>query len=205
MKRVSSRNTWTWSLVTLSCLGLLMGQLPAWALGPAPPGQQPVPTARPATPITDVTLDDTGRFVGQVVDAQGQSRDGVLVVLRQGHRELARTMTDARGHFAMTGIPAGLYQLDAGSTRAVYRVWTAESAPPQARHQAVLVVKTDPLVRGHHVESAVDQLDAITLAMVASSITALVIAGLTLDKIDDLEDQIDSLCGGGGGGGPASP
>jgi len=203
MKQIFSRSKWTVSLVTFSCLGMLMGQLPAWAFGPNPQANpQAVPTARPATPITDVTLDETGRLVGQVVDDQGQSRDGVLVVLRQGRREIARTLTRDGGHFAMANIPAGLYQLDAGSTRAVYRVWNAQAAPPQASHQAVLVAPTDPLVRGNHIESAVDQLDAITLVMVASSVTALIIAGATYNKIDDLEDQIDAL---GSGGLPSSP
>ena len=186
MKRIFRRDTWTWSLVTLSCLGMLMGQLPAWAFGPEKPKQQSVPATPTATPIVDITLDVTGQFLGQVVDSQGQPRDGMPVVLRQGQREVARTLTDARGQFALANIPAGLYQVDAGPTRAVYRVWTAESAPPQARHRAVLVAETTPLVRGHHIESAVDQLDAITLAMVASSIATLVIASLTLDKIDDL-------------------
>ncbi len=203
MKRTFSRSKWTVSLVTFSCLGMLMGQLPAWAFGPSPQAShQAVPTARPATPITDVTLDETGRLVGQVVDDQGQSRDGVLVVLRQGRREIARTLTRDGGHFAMANIPAGLYQLDAGSTRAVYRVWNTQAAPPQASHQAVLVAPTDPVVRGHHIESAVDQLDAITLVMVASSVTALIVAGATYNKIDDLEDQIDAL---GSDGLPGSP
>jgi len=202
MKRVFNRSEWTWSLVTLSCLGLLMGQLPAWAFGPAQPNQPPEPHARPATLITDVTLDETGRFVGQVVDGQGQSRDSMLVVLRQGHREVARTLTDSQGRFAMVNIPAGLYQLDAGTTRAVYRIWTAESAPPQARQLAVLVAETDPLVRGQNIESAIDQLDVITLLMVASSVSAVIVASATYDKIDDLEDQIDALSLSGV---PASP
>jgi hypothetical protein len=199
MKQFFSQSKWTVSLVTFSCLGMLMGQLPAWAFGPS---QQAVPTARPATPITDVTLDETGRLVGQVVDDQGQSRDGVLVVLRQGHREIARTLTRDGGHFAMANVPAGLYQLDADSTRAVYRIWNTSAAPPQASDQAVLVAPTDPVVRGQHIESVVDQLDAITLVMVASSVTALIIAGATYNKIDDLEDQIDAL---GSGGLPCSP
>ena len=202
MKQVFSRSRWTWSLVTLSCLGLLMGQLPAWAFGPAQPQQSPVPNARPATPIIDVTLDQAGRFVGQVVDGQGQSRDGVLVVLRQGHRQVASALTDSQGRFALANIPAGLYQLEAGTTRAIYRVWTAESAPPQAQQQAVLVAETDLVVRGQGIEAAVDQLDAITLLMVASSISALIVAGVTLDKIDDLEDKIDA---GSALGAPASP
>ncbi len=203
MKRTFSRSKWTVSLVTFSCLGMLMGQLPAWAFGPSQQvSQQAVPNARPATPITDVTLDETGQLVGHVVNDQGQSRDGVLVVLRQGRREIARTLTRDDGYFAMANIPAGLYQLDAGSTRAVYRVWNAQTAPPQASHQVVLVAPTDPVVRGQNIESAVDQLDAITLVMVASSVTALIVAGATYNKIDDLEDQIDAL---GSSGIPASP
>ena len=67
----------------------------------------------------------------------------------------------------------------------------------------VLVAETGTVVRGNHIESAVDQLDAITLAMVSSSIAAVSIAGVTLGKIDDLEDKVDALSGGTGT--PASP
>ena len=204
MKRIVNRNTWTWSLVTLSCISLMMGQLPARAFGP-PQSQQPSPSPspQPILPITDVVLDDSGRLVGQIVDAQGNPRDGLVVVLRQGSRNGARAVTDSEGRFALSNVSVGLYQLDAGSTRAIYRVWTIQTAPPGSHHQAVLVAETETVVRGNHIEAAVDQLDAITLAMVSSSIAAVAIAGVTLDKINDLEDKVDALSGGGGT--PASP
>lgn len=203
MKRTVSRNTWTWFLVTLSCISFVMGQLPAWAFGPSQPQQRPDFSLESITPITDVSLDESGRLVGQIVDDQGHPRSGLMVVLRQGRREVARTVTDSEGHFALSNVPVGLYQLDAGSTRAIYRVWTIQTAPPQTHHQVVLVTETGTVVRGNHIESAVDQLDAITLAMVSSSIAAVSIAGVTLDKINDLEDKVDALSGGTGT--PASP
>ena len=180
----------------------MLGQLPAWAFGP-PQSHQPDSSLRPVLPITDVVLDASGRLVGQIVDQQGTPRDGLVVVLRQGSREVARTVTDSEGRFALSNIPVGLYQLDAGSTRAIYRVWTTQTAPPRSHHQAVLVAETETVVRGNHIEAAVDQLDAITLAMVSSSIAAVTIAGVTLDKVNDLEDKVDALSGGGGT--PASP
>nr|ANO58250.1 hypothetical protein [uncultured Planctomycetota bacterium] len=193
MKRILRRKTWTWSLTALSCVGLLMGQLPAWAFGPSPEANKPASGTQPATSISDVALDETGHFSGQVVDDQGQSRGGIVVVLRQGHREVARTQTDSRGHFAMANIPAGLYQVDVGSTRSVYRIWTNESAPPGSRQQVVLVSSPEQIVRGNHIEGTIDQLDAITLALVSTSIASLVVAGITLDKVDDLERQLDDL------------
>ena len=111
MKRILRRKTWTWSLTALSCMGLLMGQLPAWAFGPAAGAKVPAASTQPATSISDVSLDKTGHFFGQVVDDQGQARGGIVVVLRQGRREVTRTQTDSRGHFAMANIPAGLYQV----------------------------------------------------------------------------------------------
>tara|TARA_B100000029_G_scaffold44840_1_gene41343 strand:- start:10 stop:630 length:621 start_codon:yes stop_codon:yes gene_type:complete len=196
MKRIVSRNTWTWSLVTLSCLGMLMGQLPAWALspqtGPAPDTTRQS-TARPAAAISDIALDASGQLAGQVVDSQGQPVDGVLVVLRQGRRVVARTVSSKDGKFVVANVPAGLYQLDSGATRNHIRVWSSTSAPPQAHGQAVLVSEPGTVVRGHHIEEAIDQLDAVTLAMVATSIAAVAIAGATYDKIDDLEAQIDAL------------
>ena len=200
MKRILRRKTWTWSLTALSCVGLLMGQLPAWAFGPSPEANKPASGTQPATSISDVALDETGHFAGQVVDDQGQSRGGIMVVLRQGYREVARTQTDSRGHFAMANIPAGLYQVDVGSTRSVYRIWTNESAPPGSRQQVVLVSSPEQIVRGNHIEGAVDQLDAITLALVSTSIASLVVAGITLDKVDDLESN-----SGSSSGSPASP
>ena len=202
MKRIVNRNTWTWSLGALSCISLMLGQLPAWAFGP-PQSQQPDSSLQSVLPITDVVLDASGRLVGQIVDQQGNPRDGLVVVLRQGRREVARTVTDSEGRFALSNIPVGLYQLDAGSTRAIYRVWTTQTAPPRSHHQAVLVAETETVVRGNHIEAAVDQLDAITLAMVSSSIAAVTIAGVTLDKVNDLEDKVNALSGGGGT--PASP
>lgn len=193
MQRIASPNTWTWALALLACLGMSMGQLPAWALGQPQESNRQTTASPEATVINDVALDDSGQLVGRVVDAQGQPRDGVLVVLRQGHREVARTTTDARGQFTLANIPGGLYQLDAGSTRAVYRIWDAQLAPPQTRPLAVLVSDATTVVRGHHIEAAVDQLDVVTLAMVSTAIAGVSIAAISLDEIHDLQDTVDSL------------
>ena len=119
MQRIASPNTWTWALALMACLGMSMGQLPAWALGQPQKSDRQTTATPAAIPINDVALDDSGQLVGRVVDAQGQPRDGVLVVLRQGRREVARTTTDARGQFTLLNIPGGLYQLDAGCCQAI--------------------------------------------------------------------------------------
>ena len=194
--------TWKWALAMTACLGLLAGQVPAGAFGPIVPIQPETAAPSPQT-VSDVVLDSQGHLSGQIVDEQGRPRAGVVVELRQGRRLAAQAVTDARGQFSVAGLSGGLYLLTAGSAQQLFRVWTAEAAPPQARTTVVLVSETQPVVRGNDVIETIDELDMITLTMVGSSVAAVTIAIITLDEINDLEDQVDALTGGGGA--PASP
>jgi hypothetical protein len=99
--------------------------------------------------VIDVTLDEQGAMVGQLVDAQGIGLAEKQVVLWQGTREVARAISNAEGYFHVAGIHGGVYQLAAGESTVVLRAWTAGTAPPSAQH-GVLLVAGNKLYRGQH-------------------------------------------------------
>ena len=60
---------------------------------------------------------------------------------------VAQTVTDERGMFAVQGLRGGLYTVNSGRAATLYRVWTADTAPPVAK-QSVWLVSEGSVVRG---------------------------------------------------------
>ena len=59
---------------------------------------------------------------------------------------VASTRTDSEGKFALTGVQAGVYQLQSGNVSGTYRVWAPQTAPPSAS-QGILLVAGQDVVR----------------------------------------------------------
>lgn len=57
------------------------------------------------------TSTTTGGIKGKVHDASGASVNGVVVVARQGEREVAHATTDRKGEFTLSGLAPGIYGL----------------------------------------------------------------------------------------------
>lgn len=131
------------ALLALACGGILI-PMSASAAEPAPRATKP---AAPRSIVSDVTLTEKGSLAGKVVDGQGRPLDGAKVVVRQGNRDVAKTMTDKTGSFSVPNVKGGVYQIAAGEGTGTYRVWTANAAPPSAKPGA-LVVSSKEVVRG---------------------------------------------------------
>jgi hypothetical protein len=101
----------------------------------------------PSSKVTDVALRDGGVLTGQVVDAQGAAKGNTPVMLMAGEQELAASRTDQAGDFSFRGLRGGVYQIAAGSSHGVYRLWAPDTAPPSAQ-QGVLIVSDENTVRG---------------------------------------------------------
>lgn len=126
--------------LTLACLGIL---IPTPVLQAATaPATQPAPQTPQAI---DVGLHDGGVLFGQVVDAQGKPQTKLSVSLVQKEKVVATATTDAAGYFTATKVPAGTYQVVAGETQGVYRLWAPKTAPPAAQPGAMLVVGQGPV------------------------------------------------------------
>lgn len=106
----------------------------------------PVAPAAAQAPVTDIAL-VSGQLNGRVVDAQGVSLNGAMVVVRQNGEEVARTTSDNNGQFKVAGLKSGVYQVSAGNSEGVYRVWSERTAPPAAKNGVVMVSSAAP-VRG---------------------------------------------------------
>jgi len=185
-------------MVAVACGGMLIGGLP---LNAAPP----VAVRSPApTPVLDVALSAGGTLIGHVLDAQGRPQAGVQVAIEQGRWVVASPITDRDGRFIARNLTGGMYLISAGQARGLFRLWAANSAPPQARPAAVLVSVERAVVRGHHVETVVDELDLITLTMTGTAIASLALVAIMYGRLDDVEDRLvqHDLSGPGP---PASP
>jgi len=103
------------------------------------------PTSAPAKPaaqtasIMDVALAQSGSLRGQVVNAQGAPVSRMNVLVQSSGREVATTLTNERGEFAVNNLRGGNYTIAAGDSAGVYRVWTANAAPPSAKPGVLLI------------------------------------------------------------------
>jgi hypothetical protein len=108
----------------------------------------PLQTPNGSAPaVQDVALNADGHLVGQLIDVNGSPQNESVVRLQQDGRDVATVVTDRHGRFAVANVRAGLYQVTSDRANGVYRVWTAQAAPPAA-HGRVLLVDQETVVRG---------------------------------------------------------
>lgn len=97
--------------------------------------------------VQDVALQAGGVLQGQVLDVQGRPVTATAVTVIQQGQVVRQTHSDENGKFTVAGLKGGLYQVATAQGGAVYRLWTAEAAPPAAK-SGVLIVSGDSVVRG---------------------------------------------------------
>ena len=142
-------------------------------------------TAAPQPRITDVALAEDGALHGVVVDGQAVPVPSVPVVLSQADRQVATTLSDAQGRFTLTAVRGGVYQITAGQGVAVYRVWTAASAPPAA--SKIALVNAQPqIVRGQMPFWDLFRTDAFLITAIVATAVAIPVA------VHNLRDDNDS-------------
>lgn len=134
--------------------------------------------------IPDVSLASGGVFSGRVVDHSGTPLEGSEVVIKQGKDEVARTMTDKKGLFTAKNLKGGVYQVSAGNTDGVFRLWTEKTAPPVAKGQALLVMGENG-ARGQF-----GAIDPTIVLLTVGVIAAVVLSAIAVDKINEVDDKV---------------
>ncbi len=137
--------------------------------------------------IPDVTLASGGVFSGRVIDHAMNPLEGAEVVVKQGKTEVARTVTDKKGVFAVKNLKGGVYQVTSGNTDGVFRVWTEKTAPPVAKGQALLVMGENG-ARGQF-----GAIDPTIVLLTAGVIAAVVLSAIAVDKINQVENCCNKL------------
>lgn len=97
----------------------------------------------------DVALAEGGLLRGQVLDAQGAPLKNSPVSIWHENHQVAATVSDGQGQFSVMGLRGGVHRVVAGEQQAVYRLWTAEAAPPAARPGTVVIGGTS-VIRGQN-------------------------------------------------------
>lgn len=118
------------------------------------------------TSFTDVALRDGGVLVGNVVDQQGIAQPATEVVVAYRDAEVARTVTDQNGVFAVRGLRGGQYRIATNQGASAVRAWSPETAPPAARPLA-RVVQGDQVVRGAFMGMSTGTLLGVGVAVTA--------------------------------------
>jgi hypothetical protein len=101
---------------------------------------KPVIKTVAANSVLDVSLGKDGTFTGRAVTANGTPVEGAEVVVKQGNAEVAHSVTDKNGQFAMSNLKVGAYQVKSGNTEGMVRLWTEQTAPPSAKPHGLLVL-----------------------------------------------------------------
>lgn len=167
----------------LACIGMIVPSAQIFAAGPQP-------TVRTAqhTAVVDVALAADGSLQGQFLDHQGQPIDGAVITVRQDGRDIATTTTDANGVYSVANLRGGVYEVAAGNSRQMFRVWSTNAAPPASRPMATIVARGD-VVRGQDYYGF-NYLDA---ALLGTAITGMTVGIVTLSDVNDLEDKVNKL------------
>ena len=124
--------------VFVACCGMLANPLAA---------AEPNLEMKATRTVQDVELTQNGTFRGHVVDNSGNPLANCHVVVFHESTPVAKVKTDAAGRFEVSQLRSGMHHVAAGQQFAGFRLWSADTAPPSANDQ-VLMVAGDPAVRG---------------------------------------------------------
>jgi len=161
-------------LVALSCAAVLLPSEFLHGENISQSGAQPkqVLCKERRVPLAgDVKLDQDGRLRGAVVNIHGTPVPNAMVFLSTPNKKVTATKTDRLGNFEVKGLSGGAYIISVGHNNIGYRIWTKQTAPPKAKHLALLVVG-DSVVRGQHKLCTFLSPDAIAITgMAAAAVT----------------------------------
>ncbi len=168
--------------IALGCL--MWCGLPAQAAEKAPARQDSansltkrleLPTVAKPVTVKDVALAERGVLAGSVLNRQGKGIAGAVVSLRSQGKEVARIHTDREGRFQLRGMRGGLFEARVMGMGHVYRVWTANAAPPIAKPDMLLVIP-DHVVRGQRPIGSLFNSRAMLVGAVTATAVAVPIA-----------------------------
>jgi hypothetical protein len=162
-------------LASLACLGMI---LPAsWI--EAAESSAPTPTANAGAlgvpAIVDVALSEQGTLQGSVIDPQGSPVPRVSVIVGQTGQAKAYAQTGAEGQFSVSGLRGGVYQVMSGQGAGTFRLWAADTAPPGARHSAMIVTRSTT-VRGQMPMGDFFATDAFIISAIVVTAVAIPVA-----------------------------
>ena len=170
---------------SFATLGLMFPQARLLADAPAP--KAPVSKSTQVNRIPDLLLTSGGKMTGRVVDHSGKVIEGANVVLKQGNKEIAQTVTNSEGIYSFKNLKGGVYQVGSGNTDGVFRVWSEKTAPPTAKEHALLVMGENG-ARGQF-----GSVDPTLVLLTAGVITAVVLSAIAVSDLNSLKEDVSKI------------
>ncbi|HVJ68795.1 MAG TPA: carboxypeptidase-like regulatory domain-containing protein [Caulifigura sp.] len=159
-------------------------------------GEKPAAAKKAAPKVADVSLTENGALAGAVVSEAGKPVDGAIVTLTKEGKPVAKTTTNAQGKFALASVKSGSYELKAGHTTRLVRLWNSDVAPPASAEKATLVMDSTT-VRAQDGYSdpyyEAGGLDFISLATVGVATAGLAVGIVNQADLNDIKDDIDKV------------
>ena len=94
--------------VSLATIGMMVPQARLLAETPAATPKSPVGKAAQANHVPDLQLTAAGMMSGRVCDHSGKVIEGAKVVLKQGNKEIAQTVTNSEGSYSFKNVKGGV-------------------------------------------------------------------------------------------------
>jgi hypothetical protein len=159
-------------------------------------GEKPAAARKAAPKAADVKLSQNGALAGAVVSETGKPVDGAMVVLTKEGKPVAKTTTNGQGKFALASVKSGSYELRAGHTTRLVRLWNSDVAPPASAEKATVVMDsttvraqdgyTDPYYEAGGI-------DFLTLATLGVGTAGLAVGIVNQSDLNDIQDDIDNV------------
>jgi hypothetical protein len=144
-------------VLTLTLVSMLTQHGIGWAAGSEFPlgGESVSPSSVVVLPKVepmertwhDIALYENGRMQGKVVNRAGVAVAFVPIILQRSGVLVAQMETDRDGTFRIENLRGGVYALQAGNAKRLYRVWAPGTAPPAANPSALVIVNEE-IIRG---------------------------------------------------------
>lgn len=167
--------------VTLAALGMMIPNAPALAAGP-----QRITMKTVDAKIFDISMSQS-TFKGRIVDHTGAAVEGAAVTVKQNNKEVAHSVTDKDGSFAVNNLKNGVYTVASGATEGTFRVWNEKSAPPSAKEQGLLVLGQNG-ARGQF--GCCGGGDSCCWLVAGLATAGLIVGIVTLVRVNDAIDKI---------------
>ncbi|GAF78483.1 unnamed protein product [marine sediment metagenome] len=175
-------NRTMWSVVLLAVVGLVL-----------PPSM--TAQAAESSSFVDVALGPNGTLDGQLVDDSDIGVPGRMIeVTASGDQTpAAQTVTDNSGRFRLAGLRGGVYQVASTDTTQLARLWAADTAPPAADGE-MLMVAGRSTVRGQDMFGSMGSLGRLTnFGMLGVSVTAVTLSAVTMSEVSRLQRKVNNL------------
>jgi len=154
----------------VTVMSLMLGNHIALAAGPPKTA-----TVQPVTQVADVELGEGGSLSGIVVDGRGLPLANATVAIGNDRQLIATTRSDKDGIFRVSALKGGMYRVHVKDGTGVFRLWTANTAPPTA-HRSVMVVSDKEIFAAQSAPLKVWLADPFVMAGIVAIAVAVPVA-----------------------------